>query len=58
MLTDSLQLLLLGSCADDHLPNVDDVLRLRQRSTDIFETRFNMGQLSIYIFDVAGQRKK
>lgn len=39
-------------------PNESDVLRSRQKSTGITETRFNMGQLSIHMFDVGGQRSE
>lgn len=31
----------------DYIPNVDDVLRARTKTTGIYETRFTMGQLSI-----------
>ncbi|KZS94899.1 guanine nucleotide binding protein, alpha subunit [Sistotremastrum niveocremeum HHB9708] len=39
-------------------PSESDVLRSRQKSTGITETRFNMGQLSIHMFDVGGQRSE
>lgn len=42
----------------DYVPTVDDVLRARAKSTGITETRFNMGQLSIHMFDVGGQRSE
>lgn len=42
----------------DFVPTVTDALRVRQKSTGIFETRFNMGQLSIHMFDVGGQRSE
>ena len=41
-----------------YLPNVEDVLRARQKSVGISETRFTMGQLSIHMFDVGGQRSE
>ncbi|KZP09502.1 G-protein alpha subunit [Athelia psychrophila] len=41
-----------------YVPNETDVLRARQKSTGITETRFNMGQLSIHMFDVGGQRSE
>lgn len=31
----------------DYIPNVDDVLRARTKTTGIYDTRFTMGQLSI-----------
>ncbi|KAG6840731.1 guanine nucleotide-binding protein subunit alpha [Blastosporella zonata] len=39
-------------------PNVTDVLRARQKSLGIVETRFVVGQLSIHMFDVGGQRSE
>ncbi|EJT50515.1 G-protein alpha-subunit [Trichosporon asahii var. asahii CBS 2479] len=42
--------------APDYIPNEADVLRARTKTTGISETRFNMGQLSIHMFDVGGQR--
>ncbi|PWN41023.1 guanine nucleotide-binding protein alpha-3 subunit [Ceraceosorus guamensis] len=42
----------------DYIPNEDDVLRARSKTTGITETRFNMGQLSIHLFDVGGQRSE
>ncbi|KAG7091614.1 guanine nucleotide-binding protein subunit alpha [Marasmius oreades] len=50
------EVLRIGS--PDYLPNETDVLRARQKSTGITETRFSMGQLSIHMFDVGGQRSE
>ncbi|CAG7849274.1 Guanine nucleotide-binding protein subunit alpha [Serendipita indica DSM 11827] len=44
--------------APDYVPNEADVLRARAKSSGIAETRFNMGQLSIHMFDVGGQRSE
>jgi guanine nucleotide-binding protein G(i) subunit alpha len=44
--------------AQDFVPNEHDVLRARTKTTGIAETRFNMGQLSIHLFDVGGQRSE
>ncbi|KAJ3155643.1 Guanine nucleotide-binding protein alpha-2 subunit [Geranomyces variabilis] len=44
--------------ADEYCPSVQDVLRARVKTTGITETRFNMGQLSIHMFDVGGQRSE
>ncbi|KOS17706.1 Guanine nucleotide-binding protein alpha-3 subunit [Escovopsis weberi] len=44
--------------APDYLPNEMDVLRARTKTTGIYETRFQMGQLSIHMFDVGGQRSE
>ncbi|KAF5322853.1 hypothetical protein D9619_002293 [Psilocybe cf. subviscida] len=41
-----------------YLPNETDVLRARAKTVGIKETRFNMGQLSIHMFDVGGQRSE
>ncbi|KAG9320784.1 hypothetical protein KVV02_005058 [Mortierella alpina] len=43
---------------DDYTPTVQDVLRARSKTTGISETRFSMGQLSIHMFDVGGQRSE
>ncbi|CAG9937256.1 unnamed protein product [Clonostachys rosea f. rosea IK726] len=45
-------------CAPDYLPSEMDVLRARTKTTGIYETRFQMGQLSIHMFDVGGQRSE
>ncbi|KAK4158287.1 guanine nucleotide-binding protein alpha-3 subunit [Chaetomidium leptoderma] len=42
----------------DYLPIEMDVLRARTKTTGIYETRFKMGQLSIHMFDVGGQRSE
>ncbi|KAJ5917715.1 hypothetical protein N7466_011269 [Penicillium verhagenii] len=42
----------------DYIPDVSDVLRARTKTTGIYETRFTMGQLSIHMFDVGGQRSE
>ncbi|KAJ4695819.1 Guanine nucleotide-binding protein alpha-2 subunit, variant 2 [Exophiala dermatitidis] len=44
--------------APDYIPNEADVLRARTKTTGIYETRFTMGQLSIHMFDVGGQRSE
>jgi len=42
----------------DYIPTEADVLRARTKTTGIYETRFQMGQLSIHMFDVGGQRSE
>ncbi|KAI0733838.1 G-protein alpha subunit [Fomitopsis betulina] len=42
----------------DYVPTETDVLRARQKSTGITETRFTLGPLSIHMFDVGGQRSE
>ncbi|KAK3630572.1 Guanine nucleotide-binding protein alpha-2 subunit [Elasticomyces elasticus] len=44
--------------AQDYTPSEADVLRARTKTTGIYETRFQMGQLSIHMFDVGGQRSE
>ncbi|QSS74757.1 small G-protein GPA3 [Histoplasma capsulatum G186AR] len=44
--------------AQDYIPNEADVLRAGTKTTGIYETRFTMGQLSIHMFDVGGQRSE
>ncbi|CAG8635233.1 886_t:CDS:2, partial [Ambispora gerdemannii] len=44
--------------APAYIPVEADVLRARTKTTGISETRFNMGQLSIHMFDVGGQRSE
>ncbi|RIA95683.1 G protein alpha subunit [Glomus cerebriforme] len=44
--------------AHGYIPDEADVLRARTKTTGISETRFNMGQLSIHMFDVGGQRSE
>ncbi|KAF7364096.1 Heterotrimeric G-protein alpha subunit [Mycena sanguinolenta] len=39
-----------------YIPTEEDVLRARAQSTAITETRFNVGNMSIHMFDVGGQR--
>ncbi|CAZ82187.1 unnamed protein product [Tuber melanosporum] len=41
-----------------YIPTESDVLRARTKTTGIYETRFSMGQLSIHMFDVGGQRSE
>jgi len=45
-------------CRRDYVPNPDDVLRARAKTTGITETRFTMGPLNIHMFDVGGQRSE
>lgn len=42
----------------DYVPTDPDILRCRQRSTGITETRFSVPPLSIHLFDVGGQRSE
>ena len=44
--------------APDYLPNDQDVLRSRLRTTGITETLFELGQLNYHMFDVGGQRSE
>ena len=42
----------------EYIPTEADALRARTRTTGIYETRFALGQLSIHMFDVGGQRSE
>ncbi|KAL0096550.1 G protein alpha subunit [Phycomyces blakesleeanus] len=42
----------------DYIPNTQDVLYTRIKTTGITETRFTMGKVSIHMFDVGGQRSE
>ncbi|KAJ7117111.1 G-protein alpha subunit-domain-containing protein [Mycena epipterygia] len=44
--------------APTYVPSEEDVLRARAKSTAAVETRFWMGDLSIHMFDVGGQRSE
>ncbi|MCJ1228586.1 Guanine nucleotide-binding protein alpha-2 subunit [Toensbergia leucococca] len=48
----------LRIASSDYIPVEADVLRARTKTTGIYETRFSMGQLSIHMFDVGGQRSE
>ncbi|KAJ6502277.1 G-protein alpha subunit [Mycena sanguinolenta] len=41
-----------------YTPTEEDVLRARTQSVGIIETRFNMGSLSMHMFDISGQRSE
>ncbi|KAG8754477.1 Guanine nucleotide-binding protein alpha-2 subunit [Serendipita sp. 396] len=47
----------IGS-GSEYVPTTTDVLRARAKSVGIAETRFDMGPLSIHMFDVGGQRSE
>lgn len=42
----------------EYVPTETDVLRARRKTSGIAETKFAMGQLSIHMFDVGGQRSE
>ncbi|KAL0059673.1 Guanine nucleotide-binding protein alpha-2 subunit [Marasmius tenuissimus] len=50
------EILRIGS--PGYLPSETDILRARQKTTNISETRFTSGAMSIHIFDVGGQRSE
>mmetsp|Transcript_23947 Transcript_23947/g.47869 ORF Transcript_23947/g.47869 Transcript_23947/m.47869 type:complete len:859 (-) Transcript_23947:898-3474(-) len=45
-------------CATDYLPNEQDVLRARVRTTGIVQQNFQIGTKSYTMFDVGGQRNE
>jgi len=44
--------------ASNYLPSIEDILRARTKTTAITETRFLVGQLSMHMVDVGGQRSE
>ncbi|KAG8966888.1 Guanine nucleotide-binding protein alpha-2 subunit [Tulasnella sp. 419] len=42
----------------DYIPNEQDVLRCRAKTTGITETKFTVDRLTIHMFDVGGQRSE
>jgi guanine nucleotide-binding protein subunit alpha len=42
----------------DYLPDESDILRSRTKRSGIYETQINLGQLSIHMIDVSGQRSE
>ncbi|KAJ2955844.1 hypothetical protein NQZ79_g8226 [Umbelopsis isabellina] len=44
--------------ASDYIPEDDDIIRCRIKTTGIVETTFNMGPLKYRMFDVGGQRSE
>ena len=44
--------------ADGYVPNDQDLLRSRLRTTGITESVFDLGQLTYRMFDVGGQRSE
>lgn len=44
--------------ARDYMPNDQDMLRSRLRTTGITETVFELGELTYHMFDVGGQRSE
>jgi len=43
---------------EDFLPNVDDMLRVKVKTTGIIETTFNLGGVEFNMVDVGGQRSE
>lgn len=42
----------------DYLPNVTDILRTRKQTSGIFDTKFQMEDLDVHLYDVGGQRSE
>ena len=42
----------------DYLPTVTDILRTRKQTSGIFDTKFQMEDLDVHLFDVGGQRSE
>jgi guanine nucleotide-binding protein G(i) subunit alpha len=44
--------------AADYLPSVTDIVRTRKQTSGIFDTKFQMEDLDVHLFDVGGQRSE
>lgn len=44
--------------ASDYIPNDNDIIRCRIKTTGIVETVFHLGPLTYRMFDVGGQRSE
>ncbi len=44
--------------ADGYVPNVTDVIRTRKQTSGIYDTRFQLEDIRIHLFDVGGQRSE
>ncbi|KAG0679307.1 Guanine nucleotide-binding protein alpha-2 subunit [Pichia californica] len=42
----------------DYLPDITDILRTRKQTSGIFDTKFQMEDLDIHLYDVGGQRSE
>lgn len=42
----------------NYIPNSNDLLRARNTTTGIIETKFQMGKFNIHMFDIGGQRSE
>ncbi|TID16308.1 hypothetical protein CANINC_004210 [Pichia inconspicua] len=42
----------------DYLPSISDILRTRKQTSGIFDTKFQMDDLDIHLYDVGGQRSE
>lgn len=46
-------------CQPDYIPNTNDILRTRKKTSGIYDFKFQMGSgLTIHMFDVGGQRSE
>lgn len=44
--------------AEGYVPNVTDVIRTRKQTSGIYDTRFQLEDIRIHLFDVGGQRSE
>lgn len=42
----------------DYLPSLTDIVRTRKQTSGIFDTKFQMDDLDVHLFDVGGQRSE
>lgn len=45
-------------CQNDYIPNEMDILRTRRQTSGIFDTKFQMEDIDIHLYDVGGQRSE
>ncbi|KAH3668732.1 hypothetical protein OGAPHI_002487 [Ogataea philodendri] len=43
---------------EDYLPSVEDVLRTRKQTSGIYDTKFQLEDIDIHLYDVGGQRSE
>ncbi|KAG7880495.1 hypothetical protein KL905_002469 [Ogataea polymorpha] len=44
--------------AENYLPSVEDVLRTRKQTSGIYDTKFQLEDIDIHLYDVGGQRSE
>ncbi|VEU20415.1 DEKNAAC101300 [Brettanomyces naardenensis] len=44
--------------AEDYVPDVTDVIRTRKQTSGIYDTRFQLEDINVHLYDVGGQRSE